>query len=554
MTDPVQDAEAATSKQVGSPDTATVARTGSAHLPTGAKFAPTAEQQAIITAACERMESLMIRAYAGCSKTTTLELLSRALPSALPILYIVFNTKNRKEAESRFPPNVVVKTINGLGHGAWGRALGKKLVLDDRKLGKLVTSVCKEAHFDATTEQWSCIREVVTKAQQAGLVPSDFAVRSLVPDDAGTWKELAESCGYYDCDAILLQFARQALIASIRLAYDGTISFDDQIYMSVMFNGAFPRFPLVLVDEAQDQSVLNIAMIKRCAADRLVVVGDEKQACYVWRGAAGDAMERLRALRTQWIDLPLATTFRCTRLVVSRNTHHAPGFKAYEKNHEGKYYRDGPRARRTEDGDARPEWNWSDVELVAPNPSATSAVLCRNNAPLLSLAFKLLASGTPVVMLGRDIGKGLVTLAKKLLIDDETSREVCVFVIEAWREKEVTLALANGADRKAEGINDRADCLVAVLGSDGCESAGALRAKLTALFARESGKVTLSSIHRAKGLEYDVVLHLDPWRIPSKYARKAGGVELAQEWNLKYIAETRTKHTLIEANLEDFSQ
>ena len=89
-------------------------------------FTPTDEQQAIIDAACGRSQSLMIRAYAGCAKTSTLELLARALPAALQILYIVFNVKNKKEAEARFPPNVVVKTINGLGHAAWGRALGRK--------------------------------------------------------------------------------------------------------------------------------------------------------------------------------------------------------------------------------------------------------------------------------------------------------------------------------------------------------------------------------------------------------------------------------------------
>ena len=68
--------------------------------------------------------------------------------------------------------------------------------------------------------------------------------------------------------------------------------------------------------------------------------------------------------------------------------------------------------------------------------------------------------------------------------------------------------------------------------------------------------LVLSTIHSAKGLEWDLVLHLDPWRVPSKYARKAAALgdatALAQEWNLKYVCETRTRHTLIEADLADF--
>jgi hypothetical protein len=42
------------------------------------------------------------------------------------------------------------------------------------------------------------------------------------------------------------------LTDSIRLAYEGQIDFDDQIYMPTLFGGTFPRFPLVMVDEAQD--------------------------------------------------------------------------------------------------------------------------------------------------------------------------------------------------------------------------------------------------------------------------------------------------------------
>lgn len=505
-------------------------------------FQPTSEQSAIIDAARLRRESLMISAYAGCSKTTTLELVARALPSDLPILYIVFNVKNKKEAEARFPTNVTVKTINGLGHAAWGKAIAKRLVVDDRKLGKLVTAVARERTFPATTEQWSAIRELVTKAMQLGLVPLGFAQKGLIEDSQDNWKDIADQCGVFDQVELLCDLAREVLTQSIKQGFAGTISFDDQIYLSVLFSGVFPRFPLVLVDEAQDQSRLNILMIKRCAADRLIVVGDVKQACYLWRGASADAMDQLRALRQQWIDLPLATTFRCPKVVVERNQSHALGFAAHSANREGEYIR-FPRPTSPETGT---QWTWGDV----PN-SGTIAIICRNNAPVLSIAFKLLAQSIPVVMLGRDIGKGLVALSKKLLPQDDLSRDSCTQLIEQWRGKELALANANGAERKAEGINDRADCLLAVLWAEGVRHSADLRSRLESLFSREVGKVTLSSIHRAKGLEFDTVIHLDSWRIPSKYAHN-DPAQLQQEFNLKYIAETRSKNVLIEANLEDF--
>ena len=89
------------------------------------------------------------------------------------------------------------------------------------------------------------------------------------------------------------------------------------------------------------------------------------------------------------------------------------------------------------------------------------------------------------------------------------------------------------------------------------ENARALRESINSLFAKETAKVILATGHRAKGLEWPVVIHLDPWRVPSKYAKKAAQdgnrAQLQQELNLKYVIETRAKSILVEASLEDFS-
>jgi hypothetical protein len=183
-------------------------------------------------------------------------------------------------------------------------------------------------------------------------------------------------------------------------------------------------------------------------------------------------------------------------------------------------------------------------------------VLCRNNSPLLSLAFRLIRNQIGVVMLGRDIGKGLIQLSRKIIPDDNTDRFQCSGLVAAWIETETSLARVNGHEERVAGITDRGECLLAVIGS-GCRDAGELRQMLTKLFASENGRVQLSTIHRAKGLEADCVLHLDPWRIPSKFAQEAAKLgdtrQLQQEWNLLYVCETRTKHTLINADLQDFT-
>lgn len=499
---------------------------------------PTAEQQAIIAAARERSESLLVTAYAGCAKSTTLQLVCAALPPQ-PTLAIMFNVKNKKEAERKLPEWVTVKTLNGLGHSAWQSAIGRRCIVDDKKLGRLVSEVCRREGFDASSEDWNSIRGLAAAAMRAGLVPSKFPhYRGLVPDTEESWAAIAAEQPDAPNGAICA-LARDVIIEDIAEAIRGTISYDDQIYCSALCGGIFPRFPLVLVDEAQDLSELNHLQVRRAASGRLIVVGDSKQAIYQFRGADAESISKLKALRPDWIELPLATTFRCPHVLVERQQTHAPGFRAFEANARGALH-------TLPIGDAE-HWTWGDV---AQQGDGDIAILCRNNAPLLSMAFKLLRARIGVTMLGRDIGKGLITLAKKICKPDMSGSE-CAEAIEKWRAHECDLAKARGKPEQCDSIEDRADCLQAVVEGASVGNARALFFALEQLFARSEGTVTLSTGHRAKGLEWRTVIHLDPWRIPSRYARKSAKA-MEQENNLRYVIETRAKHTLILANLEDF--
>ena len=503
-------------------------------------FTPTEEQQAIVAAALGRSESLLVRAFAGCAKTTTLELIGAALPSDVPVLALAFNVKIKKELELRFPDHVSVLTLNGLGHRAWGKAIGKRLTLDTKKLGRLTSAVFAAEGFHQGKDDWIVVKTLAEKAMQLGLVPKPYTQRGLVEDTQEVWEEISFDEGLQASKAHL-SFAHDVLCASIAEGTSGVISFDDQIYLSALFGGSFPRFPIVMVDESQDLSPLNHIQVRRSCAGRLIVVGDEKQAIYAFRGADFESIAKLRALRSDWLELPLATTFRCPKAIVARQQEHVPGFKAWEGCKEGAIIH-LPQGRF-----APPTWCWDEIEHIAAGGSI--AVLCRNNAPLVSFAFKLLSLGVGCHMLGRDIGKGLERLLKKLAPDESLGIEHVLRAIRTWREHQCALALANDNDSKIEKITDQADCLVAVASTD-TRTAGALRSRLVELFSRDAGLVTLSTGHRAKGLEWDTVLHLDPQRVPSRFARSESA--LAQEMNLLYVIETRSKNILINAKLEDF--
>lgn len=521
---------------------------------------PTEEQEAVI-AAVRGPDSVMVDALAGCSKTTTLQLAAPGI--RVPALALTFNKRNAEDLKPRLPGNFSTKTFNGLGHGAVLRALPQisSVKLEPQKLGKLVSEVSRERKVDLSGEQWDELRRLVSGLMQVGMVPGDEG-RPLATDSPETWEAVADGLWITeDSLEFYSDMAREILVRNNQLTRKGVLSFDDQVYFSACIDGAFPKYPVVFVDESQDLSPLNHEMLRQSIRPdgRLVVVGDPKQAIYAFRGADAESMGKLRGLRPQWSDRPLKTTFRCPKVVVARQQEHAPGYTAWYANVEGRV---AQLRGASEMGVGKlvggeqtllEGWDWGDVTKLLPHPTAEIFVLCRNTGPLMSLAFKLIRNQVGCQVLGRDIGKSLTALSRKLLPEDGTPRDICAGIIQAWVESEVSLARANGKEEKCASIYDRGECLQAVLEA-GARDAGELRSLLEKLFARQTG-VTLSTIHRAKGAEADVVLHLDPWRIPSRYAREAakGGDrrQLIQEYNLRYVAETRTKHTLINANLED---
>lgn len=518
---------------------------------------PTPEQAAAIDAVGTTSgPSVMLRAYAGAAKTTTLELSAKRVRS--PALLVAFNKKIALEAQGRFPGNFQCKTLNGLGFQAWTRGLPSvgKWIVDERKLGKLVTQTAKEYKIELSSDQWDSARRLVSLAQARGLSPGDEGT-PLVADTADSWRALADELWLAEDDfKLLLDLVRAVFKENNKMARAGVISFDDQIYCPTILGGRWPLFPLVFVDEAQDLSPLNHEMLQRVMhpGTRLVAVGDPRQAIYAFRGADSASMDTMQGMRGAWSHLPLATTFRCPKVIVARQQSHAPGFNAWSTNPEGAVHRLAPQENQS--------WTWSDVLRYADGAKrqgkdeTSVAIICRNNAPLVSIAFKLIRGGIGVVMLGRDLGKGLVALSRKLAEADSTPIDTFRGLVADWEAKEISLAAANGQPERVAGITDRADCLRAVA-DQGARDVGELRALLERLFARAAGQVTLASGHKAKGLEWDCVLHLDPWRVPSRHAREAQRAgdprAMEQEMNLLYVIETRTRHTLLLADVEAFA-
>lgn len=504
---------------------------------------PTDEQQAILEAARNTNQSLMISAYAGCAKTTTLEMIAKALPIR-PSLALAFNVKVKKEMEKRFPKHFEVLTLNGLGHRAWSRTLNQRCSVNTNKLFDTLKETFSDLNLPRDNDAWATVSSLIKGARHAGLVPEPHAQQfpGLLPDDWTSWEAIADDY-YLDINDELVWASRRALTSLIKKSMKGELDYDDQIYMPTLFGGVFPRFAIVMVDEAQDLSPLNHKQVAKTSIDRLIVVGDPRQAIYAFRGADSSSMDSMSGLRDSWTSLPLSTTFRCPRSVVQRQLNHAPGFSARDPAPEGLIHV-FPNSR---------PWSITDVQKIAQG--SPIAFLCRNNAPIIAAALRIIRGGLGCTVLGSEIGKSLITLSKRILPEDGTATEQCRELIMAWKNKETSLARANEKEERIAIITDRAECLLAVLNSQSLLTSGDIRGILKTMFSKESLNITLSTGHKAKGMEFPVVVHLDPFRIPSKYAKKAANegnmVPMEQDLNLRYVIETRTQNTLILANLED---
>jgi superfamily I DNA/RNA helicase len=462
---------------------------------------PTDEQSQIISLA-QTKENLQIRAFAGTGKTATLRMLAEKLNG--PILYCAFNKRIIEEAEDLkdFPGKC--QTLNSIGHRAWSQTIPKRVTIDTKKTYNIFKEVIKSYRGEDARALWdsySELSEAVSLAKAAGYIPKGIhpQAKRLVGEEF--WSTT-------DCRTLSQREVVDSILAlSIRAAYEGGCDFDDQLYMPVLFGGSFPRFPVVMVDEEQDLNAVNHEMIKRLTrSGRLISVGDPFQSIYGFRGAVSGGMDKNRE-RFCMETRTLSISFRCKSAIVRNAQWRVPEFKWWK---EGGLVRIMPQLR---------------LENIIDG----SAIICRNNAPLFRLALNLLSSSRPCRMAGSDIGPKLVNQLKRLG-DPSLPRSAVLGAIESWAE-------AKAGSRQT---TDFAECMRVFANASKTLAEAIARAEFV---LKQDGPITLITGHKAKGMEWETVYHLDPWLI--------GDSE--QEDNLCYVIQTRAKENYFEIASRDIT-
>lgn len=469
-------------------------------------FKPTAEQLAIVKAAQNTKDNLIISALAGAAKTSTLELIAKALPDVNTVC-LAFNKSIAKEMEKRLPSNCTAMTLNALGHRVWTQHLGlRRLNLKTNKMYNIINNLIEDLPQSDKTlayEEFSFIMKTCGQAKSDGHLPDKF-VRSLnkpvepILNDDALLEGLEESV-----DPLIQSLIIKALIVSANESMQGTIDFGDQVLFPSLFRCSYPIFSLILVDESQDLSPLNHAMLRQLYRRRIIAVGDQRQAIYAFRGAFEEGMEAMQTA-FDMRELQLSCSFRCPEEIVDHVRWRAPHMTSWSGTPAGKIVH-------------HKGWSLNDI------PEG-SAVICRNNAPILSLAINLLKAGRYPNVWGNDIAAGLLKKLEKLgpsnMGRDQAFAALGLYHAEQKRR-------VKNHDR----LQDTIDCLSIFI--ENSDTLGGAIAFAQTIF-NSSGKIELMTGHKSKGHEFNNVYFLDNHLVSTD----------GQDPNLRYVICTRAMREL----------
>jgi superfamily I DNA/RNA helicase len=468
-------------------------------------------------------KNLIVRARAGSGKTTTiLEAIKFAPESA--ILTAAFNKSIADELTRRLSnPNAVAKTLHGVGFACLLRYWnGMRPCSGSERADRLAARVCGSQVPDPIIRLVSKLhskgREIAPHARAVGDLTSLAIQFECAPDES------------WEAEGFDLEFVERKALEAMELAatvkpVDGMIDFADMIFLPVRNRWMVKKYGLVVVDEAQDMTNAQLELAMGVCSGRVCVVGDDRQAIYGFRGADSDSIDRLKA-QLDACELGLKTTYRCGRAIVEEAAKLVPDFRAGDDNPEGLI-------------------DTLHVEKLQEAVINGDFILSRVNAPLVSIAMRLLRNGKRARIAGRDIGRSLVTLTRKLA-KGRAAESVPAFIdrVGAWRDKETQRltpqllreSTMHSAKAKFDALMDQADTLVNI--AEGAASVSEVITRIEHLFTDDglgaAGVITCSSVHRSKGLEANHVFVL------AKTLR--GGNR--EEENIKYVAVTRAKQTL----------
>ena len=480
-------------------------------------FKPSPYQQNVFNFISNGSGHAVIEAVAGSGKTTTIVQALEMKPANKSVLFLAFNKSVVDELKTKVPRHVEVSTYHSIGFRALRFTLrGRRINVDNKKSEKILKTLtfASPQEFGMYANH---IKKLVSLAKSHGI----GAIANPMSLD-----EIAQHHDLFNWYPDELDFSKLKEYVETVLSKSrdqrNIIDFDDMIYMASALQCNFKRYDYVFIDEAQDTSGVQKELLPkmlRYRTGRLIAVGDSRQAIYGFRGADSSSMAAIAELFDA-SKLPLSICYRCAKSIVQEAQKVNDQILPFEKNGQGKVsYKD----------------NYQPSDF-----SNKDAILCRNAAPLVAMAFSLINKGIQPNVLGRDIGKGLVALCNKwkritsvnALIDKLDS----TYIIAADK--------CNGDQSKIQSLSDQIECIKIFAGECPDNRVSTLVSIINNFFSETpDNRITLCTVHKSKGLEWHKVYILDPDKFNPSWVKLEW--QQVQESNIEYVAITRAKEELI---------
>lgn len=261
---------------------------------------PSIYQADIFDAVENTNDSLLIEAVAGSGKTTTIVAAVKLLPKRIRAIFVAFNKAIAEELGTRLPDHIESSTLHSVGLKAW-RSVAGNIKIDAKKVYTIMDQdfICKDLMTSEFTGMVRFkIKTLVGLMKNHGMVPpgsrdyvglapcEDEDIRALMSHydvDFNLSKEGLTRHEYVqmvkEFDAKLFRICRRILEVNIKNR--NTLDFDDMLYFPVIAANQikFPKYHVVMVDEAQDVSQIQRVILKNILRKdgRLIAVGDSCQ-------------------------------------------------------------------------------------------------------------------------------------------------------------------------------------------------------------------------------------------------------------------------------------
>jgi hypothetical protein len=293
---------------------------------------------------------------------------------------------------------------------------------------------------------------------------------------------------------------------------------------------------------------------------------------YRFRGADAKAFPRIaemlkRNSRPLQV-LPLPVNYRCDKLIIEYARQWVP---ALEGNSQANGLVDeimfGEAMNRAHnkgtDISLADGVNGAERSLPTGGKPTTFAFLCRINVPLVVTAYQLIGQGKRVCIIGRSqIAGPLKQIIEALCgtdphrdgytnrISNRLDQQGNVMEIGLMSRLAEYLRIQNAKlrdekyEKKLEALQQNVECIEIIATRVKDDRVSSVMKEIDELFTEEPepGVICLSTVHRAKGLEWDVVFILRPDLLPHPLAKS--DEEMEQEQNCCYVASTRARHRL----------